>query len=328
MTEMTYRNVGDSGLRISVVGLGCNAFGARIDQAGTHEVISAALDHGITFFDTADMYGSGKGEEFLGRALGERRQDIVLASKFGMPTHGVNGPAWQALGSRSYLRRAVEGSLRRLGTDWIDLYQFHQPDPLTPIEETLTTLETLVEEGKIRYYGCSNFFSWQLADAMHVARALGLSGFVSTQNEYSLYNRAAEAELVPACEHFGVGLLPYFPLAYGLLTGKYARDKDAPAGSRLAGSNETQRLQSAEFDRVEALQDFADKAGVSLLDVAIGGLAAQPAVASVIAGASRPEQIAANVAAGLWVPTEEQLAELNEINTTPVPGRSYAGYQR
>ncbi|MFT4010049.1 MAG: aldo/keto reductase [Nocardioidaceae bacterium] len=327
MPPMRYRSVGRSGLRVSVVGVGCNAFGARVDEAQTQAVVLAALDAGITLFDTADTYAAGESERLLGKALSGRRDDVVIATKFGMPAHGLTGPGWQARGSRSYLRRSVEGSLRRLDTDWIDLYQLHQPDPSTPIEETLGALDDLVAEGKIRYYGCSNFHGWELTEASWTARTGGYAGFVSAQNEYSLYNRSAEQELAPACVHLGVGLLPYFPLAYGLLTGKYAPDQAAPAGTRLAHASQAARLAAADFDRVDALQRFADACGVSLLDVAIGGLAAQPAVCSVIAGATKPEQIAANVAAGLWEPTPEQLAELATINTGPAPGMTAASFR-
>lgn len=323
---MKHRTLGDSGLVVSVVGLGCNAFGSRIDQDQTRSVVDAALDAGVTLFDTADTYGRGASEELLGRALGGRRDDVVIATKFGMPAGGLTGPDWQARASRGYLRRSVEGSLRRLGTDWIDLYQLHQPDHRTPYDETLAALEELVAEGKIRYYGCSNFLAWELADAQWTAQSAGLSGFVSAQNEYSLYNRVAEQDLVPACERFGIGLLPYFPLAYGLLTGKYSGGA-VPAGSRLSADNQRHRLESAHFDRVDALQEYADARGVSLLDVAIGGLAAQPAVTSVIAGASRPEQVATNVAAGLWEPSAEDLAALEGINAEAAPGMAHASFR-
>jgi aryl-alcohol dehydrogenase-like predicted oxidoreductase len=311
---MRYRPLGSSGLVVSVVGIGCNAFGMRIDEDRTREVVDAALDEGVTLFDTADTYGLGASEELLGRALGARRDDVVVATKFGMPAEGLNGPDWQARASRGYIRRAVEGSLRRLGTDWIDLYQLHQPDHVTPYEETLGALEDLVHEGKIRYYGSSNFQAWELADAQWTATSAGLTGFVSAQNEYSLYNRSAEAELIPACLRFGLGMLPYFPLAYGLLTGKYHRGSAAPEGTRLALPNQQHRLAKADFDRVEALQEYADERKLTLLDVAIGGLAAQPAVSSVIAGATRAEQVRANVAAASWEPDDEDLDVLGQLN--------------
>src|SRR5690625_1071155 len=224
MTEMRYRPLGDSGLMVSVVGVGCNAFGARIDRQQTDAVVGAAVDAGITLFDTSDTYATGESETMLGKALGSRRDDVVVATKFGMDMHGANGPDWGARASRRYARRAVEASLRRLGTDHIDLYQLHTPDGITPIEETLDAMSDFVAEGKVRYIGCSNFTAWQLIDADWTARTAGTQRFVSAQNEYSLYNRSAELELVPAAEQVGVSILPYFPLAYGLLTGKYARN--------------------------------------------------------------------------------------------------------
>ena len=310
MSDMTYRQLGRSGLTVSTVGLGCNAFGSRIDADRTLAVVRAALDAGITFFDTADTYGStaGESETLLGRALGSDRADVIVATKFGMDTRGANGPDWGVLGSRRYIRKAVEASLRRLGTDWIDLYQMHAPDPRTPIGETLNALDELVAEGKIRYAGSSQFAAWQVTDADWTARTKGTERFISAQNKYSLYDRAAEAELVPACVHLGIGILPYFPLEFGLLTGKYRRGQEAPAGTRLAV--QTSRLQTADFDQIEALERFGADRGLTLLQVAIGGLAAQPAVGSVIAGATRPEQVAQNAAAGTWQPTADDLAAL------------------
>ncbi len=310
---MRFNPLGDSGLMVSAVGVGCNAFGARIDADQTKAVVDAAIEQGITLFDTADSYADGASEQLLGRALGKRREDVVVATKFGMGDHDAEH--FGAHGSRRYVRRAVEASLRRLGTDYIDLYQLHRPDPITPIDETLSAMSDLVAEGKVRYIGSSNLTAWQVADADWVARTSGLHRFVSAQNEYSLYNRAAEQELVPACAHFGIGLLPYFPLAYGLLTGKYRRGEAAPAGSRL--ESQANRLQGADWDRIEALQAYADARGLSLLTVAIGGLAAQPAVASVISGVTRPEQITANVEAGAWQPSAQDLAELDELRHTP-----------
>lgn len=308
---MRYGPVGDSGLMVSRVGVGCNAFGARIDFDQTSAVVDAALDAGITLFDTADSYADGVSEEFLGRALGKRREDVIVATKFGMGDHDAEH--FGAHAGRRYVRRAAEASLRRLGTDYIDLYQLHRPDSITPIEETLDAMSELVTEGKVRYIGSSNLTAWQVADADWTARTAGTQRFISAQNEYSLYNRLAEDELVPACEHFGIGLLPYFPLAYGLLTGKYRRDAEAPEGSRLANAGQARRLAGADWGRIEALRAFADARGISLLTLAIGGLAAQPAVASVISGATRPEQIAANVAAGAWEPSAADLAELDEV---------------
>ena len=309
MEEMRFRRLGESALTVSVVGLGCNNFGRRIDLDATREVVHAALDAGITLFDTADIYGES--EDFLGEVLGSARSDIVLATKFGMDMGGKLGPDWGARGSRRYIRKAVESSLRRLRTDWIDLYQLHAPDPHTPIEETLAALDELVDEGKVRYVGCSNFSGWQLADADWTARTRGLERFISAQNHYSLIERGVESELVPACERYGVGVLPFYPLANGLLSGKYRRGEAAPEGSRLAARPEW--LSDERFDRVEALEAYAEQRGVSLLDVAIGGLAAQPAVASVIAGATKPEQVRANVAAGGWVPSQDDLRALNKL---------------
>jgi aryl-alcohol dehydrogenase-like predicted oxidoreductase len=315
MADMRYAPLGDSGLMVSVVGVGCNAFGSRMDADQTKAVVDAALEHSVTLFDTADSYANGASEELLGRALGSRRDEVVLATKFGMGDHDAEH--WGAHGSRRYVRRAVEASLRRLGTDYIDLYQLHWPDPITPIEETLQAMSDLVTEGKVRYIGSSNLSAWQVTDADWVARTSGTQRFVSAQNEYSLYNRMAEVELVPACESAGVGILPYFPLAYGLLTGKYHRGQAAPEGSRLARSDQASRLANADWDRIEALQAFADERRISLLQLAIGGLAAQPAVASVISGATRPEQVATNVAAGLWEPGADDLAALDELRHAP-----------
>lgn len=309
-SEMTYRPLGDSGLMVSTVGIGTNAFGARIDADQVQGVVDAAFDVGITLFDTADIYGQGESEELLGRALGSRRDEVVLATKFGMDMQGANGPDWGVRGSRRYIRTAVEASLRRLGTDHIDLYQMHRPDPVTPIEETLSALQELVVEGKVRYLGSSNFTAWQVVDADWTARTGSATPFVSAQNKYSLLDRSVEEELVPACEHTGVGILPFFPLEYGLLTGKYSRGQAAPAGSRLAADAQAKRLAGADWDEIERLQAFARDRDLSLLQVAMGGLAAQPAVSSVIAGVTSAEQVRSNAAAGLWEPSLEDLAEL------------------
>ena len=325
---MTYRPLGRSGLMVSTIGLGTNAFGSRIDAEQTRAVVDAALEAGITFFDTSDTYGRGASEELLGRALGRHRADVVVATKFGMDMGGANGPDWGARASRRYVRRAVEASLRRLGTDHIDLYQLHQPDLVTPVEETLEAMTELVTEGKVRYLGCSNFAAWEVVDAHWTAASAGLQSFVTAQNEYSLYNRAAEEELVPALEHVGMSLLPYFPLAYGLLTGKYRRDQAAPAGSRLAADTQAHRLANADWDRVETLEAFAVERGVSILDVAIGGLAAQPTVGSVIAGATRSEQVHANVRAGLWEPSADDLVALDEINSGRGARMTHASFTR
>jgi aryl-alcohol dehydrogenase-like predicted oxidoreductase len=313
MMDMTYRRLGDSGLVVSALGLGANNFGRRIDLEATRAVVNAAFDVGITLIDTADVYGES--EAYLGEVLLGRRDEVVLATKFGSDLRGENGPDWGARGSRRYIRRAVERSLRRLRTDWIDLYQLHTPDPSTPLEETLSALSDLVREGKVRYVGSSNLAGWQVSDADWIARTEGHERFISAQNEYSLLDRRAERELVPALMHHGIGLLPYFPLANGLLTGKYRRGEQAPEGTRLAARPEY--LTDERFEVVEKLEDFARRQGVGLLDVAIGGLLAQPAVSSVIAGATRPEQIKANAAAAAWRPDDEALAELDEIAPRP-----------
>src|SRR5579875_4006301 len=262
MGEMRYTTLGDSGLTVSVVGLGCNNLGrpdtATIDLPGTQAVVDAAIDAGINLFDTADIYGGkGASEELLGQALGKRRDDVVLATKFGGEMGGVNGPEWEARGSRRYIRRAVESSLRRLQTDYIDLYQYHFPDGITPIEETLAALSELVDEGKVRYIGSSNFSGWQIAEADWQARTNSWERFVSAQNEWSLLERGIEAEVVPAAERYGVGLLPYFPLASGVLTGKYRRGEPVPEDSRIAAWGREGMLTDDVFDLVEALESFA-----------------------------------------------------------------------
>ncbi|PZM95409.1 MAG: aldo/keto reductase [Actinobacteria bacterium] len=313
---MRYRRLGDSGLVVSAVGVGCNNFGRRLDADGTRAVVEAALEVGINFFDTADIYGDphGTSEEQLGAALKGRRDDVVIATKFGMDMHGANGPDYGARGARRYVMRAVEASLRRLNTDYIDLYQMHEPDPGTPIEETLSALDDLVRSGKVRYIGCSNFAGWQIADADWTARSAGLTRFISAQNHYNLLNREVEAEVLPACQRFGLGMLPYYPLASGLLTGKYGGGEKPPAGSRLAaGGRYAERLAKAPWDAIEAIAAFAAERGRSMLDVAIGWLAAQPTVASVIAGATTPEQVRANAAAASWRPSAEDLAALDAI---------------
>jgi len=304
--RVRYRPLGSSGLIVSVVGLGGNNFGRTVDAAGTRAVVDAALEAGVTLIDTADVYGErGGSEEALGAALEGRRDQVAIATKWGSP---MGGPDWEARGSRSYIRRAVEASLRRLRTDWIDLYQYHVPDEITPIDETLEALDELVAEGLVRYVGSSNMAAWEVAEADWTARDRGLARFVSAQNEYSLLKRDVEAELAPACVRYGVGILPYFPLASGLLTGKYKRGEAATEG-RLAG----REIPAERWDAVEALERFATGRGRTLLEVAIGGLAAQPAVGSVIAGATTPEQVRANAAAGEWEPTAEDLAALDEV---------------
>ena len=319
----SYRKLGSSDLSVPVVGIGCNAFGTRIDLDQVQAVVDAALEHGATFFDTADVYGLGASEELLGRALGSRRDDVVIATKFGMDMKGRSGDDGGRRGSAAYVRTSIEGSLRRLGTDHIDLYQLHVPDLQTPIEETLEALDDLVTAGTVRAIGCSNLKAWQMFDAAWTSRTRDLASFVTAQNEYSLYNRTAEVELIPACLDLGVGILPYFPLAYGLLTGKYRRGEEAPAGSRLGLSSQAHRLAHADWDRIEELEAFAGRQGVSVLELAIGGLAAQPAVASVITGATRAEQVKKNVDAARWEPSHDVLAALADFGR---PSQSYTTY--
>ncbi|HEY5294965.1 MAG TPA: aldo/keto reductase [Gaiellaceae bacterium] len=286
-------------LEVTVVGLGCNNFGGRIDEAATRLVVDAALEAGVTFFDTADIYGnSGGSEELLGKVLQDRREQIVLATKFGKPM----GDGAERRGTRAYIRAALDASLRRLQTDVVDLYQHHEEDPETPLEETIGALEELVDEGKIRAYGTSNY----RPEAIERARALGGGAYVSEQSEYSWLERDAERELLPACEQLGLGFIPFFPLASGLLTGKVTREQPPAEGTRLHG----RELDPEDLDRIERLRIWAEAQGVSLLDVAVGGLAAVAPVVSVIAGATKPEQVHANAAAGEWVPTAEQLEEL------------------
>ena len=314
---MEYRTLGQSGLKVSVVGLGTNNFGGRSDEAASKRVIDAALDAGINLFDTADVYSAGGSEEIIGRGLKGRRDDVVIATKF--RSSMGDGPNHQG-GSRRYIHAALDASLRRLQTDYVDLYQMHAPDPETPIEETLRTLDDLVRDGKIRYIGSSNFAGWQIADADWTSRVHHWSRFISAQNHYSLAHRAVEREVIPACEQYGIGMLPYFPLEAGLLTGKYRRGEAAPADSRLAGSPRAGRfLSDSKFDIAERLERFAAERNITLLHVAIGGLAAQSQVGSVIAGATKPEQIAANVEAGTWKPTAEDLEELDRIAPPPGP---------
>ncbi|MFF3651673.1 aldo/keto reductase [Streptomyces sp. NPDC002181] len=310
---MRYIPLGSSGLQVSAVGLGCNNFGGRLDAQATRAVVDAALDAGITLLDTADIYGGrGGSERHLGQALKGRRDQVVLATKFGYAGMSMEyGPAAGSLGGRAYVRRAVEESLRRLDTDHIDLYQLHSPDPATPVAETLAALTELVAEGKIRYIGHSNFSGWQLAAAAHVARETGAAPFVSAQNEWSLLQRSAERELVPAAVHYGLGVLPYFPLANGLLTGKIRRGAAVPAGSRLEGRDGY--VTEERLDTVEALAAVADKHGRSILELAIGWLSAQPGCSSVIAGATSPEQVRANAAVGDRPLEPELLAEIDAI---------------
>lgn len=312
---MQERNLGRSGLRVSVVGLGCNNFGGRLDLAAARPVVHAALDAGITLFDTADMYGErGGSETILGELLGPRRNDIVLATKFGWE---MDDAGRKRGASRRYIMAAVEASLKRLKTDWIDLYQLHKPDPLTPIEETLGALDDLVRSGKVRYVGCSNLPAWQVVDALWLSRTRHLASFVSAQDELSLVVRKAEPELIPALEANGLGLLPYFPLAGGLLTGKYAGG-GRPHGARLSTNSNmgTRMLRPRNVEVADKLDAWAKAKGRTLLDVAFAWLLSKPVVASVIAGATKPEQITANVAAGAAGLTAVEIQEIEAIAAT------------
>jgi len=301
------RSLGDSGPQVSAVGLGCNNFGRRVDLEGTRAVVDAALAEGITFFDTADIYGRGQSEEFLGQVLEGRRDQIVLATKFGMDMGDGRGPR----GSPDYIRQAVEASLRRLRTDVIDVYWYHEPDGETPIARTLEALNELVRAGTVRAIGASNFSAEQIQEADATAREHGFTRFAAVQNEYSLLVRDPEPDVLPTCERLGVGFVPYFPLASGLLTGKYRRGSAAPAGSRLSARERI--ATDAQFDLLEALEQFAHERGVSLTEVAIGALLARPVVSSVIAGATKPDQVRANAAAGRWIPGEDDQAALESI---------------
>ena len=309
---MELRRLGNSGLKVSAVGIGCNNFGGRIDAAGTRAVVDAALDHGITLFDTADVYGNQQSETLLGQALGARRPDVVIATKFAMP---MGQAAHQRGGSRRYVMSAVEASLERLGTDYIDLYQMHAPDPDTPIDETLAALDDLVRAGKVRYIGCSNFNGWQIADADWTARSNGGTRFVSAQNHYSLLERAVESEVLGSCERFALGMLPYFPLASGMLTGKYHRNEPPPQGTRLAqvGRLAERALNDRNFDVVEKLTAFAAERSHSLLDLAFGWLLTKPIISSVIAGATSPKQVEANVAAAQWRLNAEDASQVDAL---------------
>lgn len=312
-----FRRLGTSGLTVSVVGLGCNNLGRANtlteSQEATDAVVHAALDAGITLFDVADVYGRDPGlsETMLGKALAGRRNDAIVATKFGLDMRGANGKDFGARGSRRYIIQAAEASLRRLGTDWIDLYQYHTPDPLTPIEETLAALDHLVTSGKVRYIGHSNMAGWQIAQAEYVARSLGGARFISTQNHYNLLDRRAELEVIPSAQALGLGVLPYFPLANGLLTGKYAPG-NAPEGSRLSHTR-THLVHEADWDQLSRFSMFAAERNLSEVQVAFSWLAAQPGVASVIAGATRPEQVRENAEAVAWVPSAGERAELDDM---------------
>ena len=306
MINVETRPLGHSAIQVSVVGLGCNQFGGRLDLEGTRAVIDGALSQGITFLDTADRYGNTHSEEFIGELLKHgRRDEVVLATKFGMDTgDGWTGPR----GAPEYIRHAAENSLRRLQTDVIDLYWYHRPDGVTPIADTLEALDTLVKAGTVRAIGASNFSAAQVAEADRVAGERGLTRFTAIQNEYSLLHRAPEDDVLPLCERLDIAFIPYFPLASGLLTGKYRRDQAAPEGARL--SNREEIATDAQWRIVEALTGYAEERGLTLTDVAIGALLTQPAVASVIAGATRPEQLVANAAAANWRPSAADLESL------------------
>ncbi len=305
MAPIPTRQLGHSGLQTSVVGLGCNNFGRRVDLDGTRAVVDAALEAGVTFFDTADTYGDS--EEYLGEVLQGRRDRVVLATKFGMDRGDGKGPR----GAPDYIREAADRSLRRLRTDVIDFYWYHRPDGVTPITETLEALHDLIQAGKVRSIGASNFDAAQIEGADAAAHEHGFTPFSAVQNEYSLLKREVEREVLPTCERLGIGFVPYFPLASGLLTGKYRPDEPAPAGTRL--SSRDQVASDDQFELVAQLQAYADERGVSLAEVAIGALLAQAAVSSVIAGATKPEQVRSNAGAAGWSPSEEDLAALGHI---------------
>jgi aryl-alcohol dehydrogenase-like predicted oxidoreductase len=307
MPSLPTRPLGSSGIAASIVGLGCNNFGRRADLDATRAVVDAALEEGVTFFDTADIYGRGMSEEYLGEVLQGRRDEVVLATKFGMDMGDGRG----SRGSRQYVLDAIDASLKRLRTDVVDYYWYHQPDGVTPIRETLEALHEIVEAGKVRAIGASNFDADQLREAAAVAEEHGLTPFTAVQNEYSLLVRDAERDVLPACEELGIGFVPFFPLASGLLTGKYRRGEPAPSGTRLSGRDEIATPE--QFRLIEAIQGYADERGVPMTDVAIGALLARDAVASVIAGATKPEQVRANAAAGRWTPTEDDLAALRDV---------------
>jgi aryl-alcohol dehydrogenase-like predicted oxidoreductase len=316
--DMTYSRLGRSGLTVSTLGLGCNNFAwRRLSREDSRPVIQAAVDVGVTLFDTSDSYGDS--EEIVGEVLQPVRDDVVIATKFGSSLKGRLGPDWDARGSRRYIRKAVESSLRRLRTDYIDLYQLHRPDGATPIEETLAALTELVAEGKVRYIGCSNFTGYQLAHADWTSRTRGLEHFISAQNEYSFVERGIEADLVPACEQYGIGILPFFPLASGLLTGKYRRGEAPGKDTRYGAWGMEGMLTDDRLDVVEKLQAFAAERGVEILDVAMGGLAAQPMVGSVIAGATSVEQVQRNAKAVAWTPTAEDLSSIDDIAPSKRP---------
>ena len=319
---MDYKNLGNSGLKVSIVGLGCMNFHTMNDKAESAEIVEKALELGVNLFDVADVYGDrGKSEEYLGEALGARRPEVIVATKFAGPMSDERSDMMG--GSRRYIMQAVEASLKRLNTDYIDLYQIHFYDTSTPVEETLRALDDLVTQGKIRYYGCSNYNGWQIADAAWTARTANLNGYVSAQNRYSLLTRGLEKDVLPACEKFGLGILPYFPLESGLLTGKYRKGESFPEGTRLkkwetfaAGAFASDE----KFDKAEALREVAERYDHSLLDIAMGWLASRPHVSSVIAGVTSIAQLEQNAAAGHWRGSDEELKEIDKITALPVEG--------
>jgi aryl-alcohol dehydrogenase-like predicted oxidoreductase len=307
MADLPTRELGTSGLKVSIVGLGCNNFGRRVDLDGTRAVVDTALQEGVTFFDTADIYGRGQSEEYLGEVLQGRRDRVVLATKFGMDMGDGKGPR----GSRDYIRQACDASLQRLRTDVIDFYWYHQPDGVTPIAETLEALHELIQAGKVRSIGASNFSAAQLEKADEEAAVHGFTPFKALQNEYSLLVRDVEDDILPLCERLHIGFVPFFPLASGLLTGKYRRGEAGPEGARLSGRDHI--ATDEQFELIAALQAYADERGVSVTDVAIGALLANPIVSSVIAGATKPEQVRSNAAAARWAPSGEDLAALRRV---------------
>ncbi|MEX2236302.1 MAG: aldo/keto reductase [Dehalococcoidia bacterium] len=311
---MQYRNLGRSGLQVSAVGLGCNNFGMRINADETKAVVDKAIDQGINFFDTADIYGnSGQSEEFLGRALGDRRAEVIVATKFRVPMG--EGPLWGG-GSRRYIYKAVEASLKRLNTDYIDLYQIHFPDTQTPIEETLSALNDLVRSGKVRYIGCSNVNAWQVVESSWVARTEHFTPFISVQNQYNLLDRRLEKDVAEVADKYGVGVLPYFPLASGFLSGKYRAGQPPPEGTRLAawGARGQEMLSEHNFGILGKLEGFTESRGHTMLELAIAWLAGHSWVSSVIAGATKPEQVEQNVKAGEWQLTPEEMAEVDQLS--------------
>ncbi len=309
---MEYRRLGRSGLEVSTVGLGTNNFGRRMDPKQTDRVIQQAAELGINLLDTSNSYSNGVSEEYIGKSVKGIRSQFVLATKVATPTG--KGPN-QGGASRIHIMEQVEASLKRLGTDYIDLYQMHYTDPNTPIEETLTTLDDLVKQGKVRYIGCSNYAAWQVSEAILTSRALQVESYVSAQPEYSMLNRAVEKELVPCCKAYGVGILPYFPLANGFLTGKYRRGQPAPDGTRLAepSGRGAAILTEANYDVLEGLEAFATGRGRSMVELAIAWLLANPQVGSVIAGATKPEQLVANAKAAEWHLTAQEMQEIEGI---------------